>query len=291
MVAHDNWEVLETLLRLLDDQRNHIYLHIDSESNPPREITEFVTSLAELTLIPRRPVQWADYSQVAVTLDLLRAASDHDHFDYYHLLSGTDLPLKIGDDFHGHFTSTAVEYIGVVAHESWYSVRRLKFYHLFTSLRRYRTSKALKALDRLLEYAQRLIRVNRLRRHRDWTIYDGWSWFSITDELARFVTAQADEISRTFKWSIAPDELFMQTLVMNSNYRDRLHDISDLSRGSLRLIDWTRGSPYAFTRSDFQELQDSSALFARKFQGGAEFEIVRMWERHLLGGQATSGID
>lgn len=285
VMAHDNWDILKVLLRLLDDERNHIYLHIDIKARPPKEITNYRPESSRLTFIPRQSIRWADYSLVSVTLDLLKAATRDGHHDYYHLLSGVDLPLKVGDSFHDFFESTDVEYVGVVPNQVWYCVRRLRFYHPFVKLARYRKSKTLKVLDRLFEYIQRLVGVNRLRAHPAWLIYDGWQWFSITDLLARHVVAQEDEIANAFNWAVAPDELFMQTIVMNSSFKDRLYDIHDLRHGSLRQIDWERGSPHTYGLADLDELKQSPALFARKFAEGDAFEVVKQLEEHLLSDQ------
>lgn len=284
-MAHDNWGVLKVLLRLLDDPRNHIYLHIDSAASPPKEITDYSPTASSITFISRQSIRWADYSIVSVTLDLLKAATRDGHYDYYHLLSGVDLPLRVGDRFHDFFKSTDVEYVGVVPNEVWYSVRRLRFYHPFVKLARYRKSRILKVLDRLFEYAQRVVGVNRLRAHPAWLIYDGWQWFSITDLLARHVVAQENEIAHAFNWAIAPDELFIQTIVMNSSFKDRLYDMRDLRRGSLRQVDWERGSPYTYGLADLDELKQSPNLFARKFAEGDAFEVVMHLEKHLLSDQ------
>jgi len=124
----------------------------------------------------------------------------------------------------------------------------------------------LKVLDRLFEYVQMIFKVNRLR-NIDWKIIDGWSWFSITDNFCKYVLEHCEVINEIFKHSIASDELVFQTLAYNSEFYNTLYDTSDLKRGSMRYIDWSRGKPYVWGKnwSDFDELINSPFMFARKF--------------------------
>lgn len=81
---------------------------------------------------------------------------------------------------------------------------------------------------------------------------------------------------RRFRLTLAPDEIFLPTLVWNSPFRRSLYDTADPSRGSLRLIDWKRGSPYTWAEADFDELMHSSALFARKFSSASPALLQRL---------------
>lgn len=274
IMAHGNWQVLRILLELLDDARNDVFLHIDIKTQPPPAIMEYRPEWSTFKTIPSREVFWADYSQVRVTLDLLRQATGQGVHTYYHLLSGADLPLKSMDHIHEYFSCQTTEFVGVVPNETWYSVRRVAYNHFFTASSHYRTSKLLKGCDRLLEYLQRGLGVNRLRRYANLAIYDGWTWFSITHGCANFLLAQTSFIERLFARTIAPDELFMQTILMNSRYRDKLHDQTSLERGSMRHIDWKRGRPYTFRKEDLDELRNSSCMFARKFDEQVDLAVV-----------------
>lgn len=274
-MAHGNWQILHTLLELLDDPRNDVFLHVDKRAEPPSEIVQYRPEWSTFNIIPPKEVFWADFSQVQVTLDLLRQATVQGFHAYYHLLSGVDLPIKTMDHIHEYFAEQTTQFVGIVPHEVWYSVRRVKYYHPFTKCQRYRGSTLLKGGDRLLEYLQRGLGVNRLKPHADLAIYDGWQWFSITHAAAEFTLSQAPFIERLFTRTIAPDELFMQTIIMNSQYREKLHDPTNLSLGSMRHIDWVRGRPYTFRKEDLGELSSSPCMFARKFDERVDLSVVQ----------------
>lgn len=105
---------------------------------------------------------------------------------------------------------------------------------------------------------------------------NGANWFSITDELARFVLGQSAWIHSTFKNTRCADEIFLQTIVHNSEYAGRLFHprYDDTNQAIMRLIDWKRGSPYIWRISDKQELLQSNMLFARKFNSEVDRDII-----------------
>lgn len=274
IMAHNNWNILEKLLLLLDDKRNDIFLHIDARVTDFNENILSSIKYSKVTLIDRKPVYWADFSLVDVTCKLLKTAKSQHNYSYYHLLSGTDLPIKSKHYIYNFFESSGKEFIGIVPKEVYYSVRRVKFYHLFLHNRYYRNSMILKGFDRIFEYIQKFCGVNRLKANKD-KIMDGWTWFSITDDFCEFVLKNEAKINKMFSHTIASDELFMQTLAYNSEFRNRLYDMTDLKNGSMRFIDWQRGKPYTWgaESKDYELLINSPYLFARKFDKN-QFDIV-----------------
>ena len=267
IMAHDNWTILSKLLQLIDDPRHDIFLHIDAKSDTAN-LDIPILQYSVLTKIESKPVYWADFSQVETEMRLLKAASDGG-YSYYHLLSGVDMPLKTNNERYHFFENSGKNFVAIVPCESFYSVRRVKYFHPLLHNPFYRTCMFLKALDRIFEYTQRVSGVNRLRRS-SWKIIDGWQWFSIRHDLALAVIQQENSIKEMFHSSIASDELFLQTLIYNTpGFRETLYDEKNLKKGPMRYIDWQRGRPYTFggseTKSDYELLMNSPYMFARKF--------------------------
>ena len=50
------------------------------------------------------------------------------------------------------------------------------------------------------------------------------------------------------------DEMFLQTIVYNSSFKDKLYDkdYDDAGLGNQRYIDWKRGTPYTVRNEDFE---------------------------------------
>ena len=73
IMSHTQPELLKKLLELLDDERNDIYLHIDSKAKDFsfKEI-ESVLKKAKCYLTERTDVKWGSYSQIHCEMVLLR---------------------------------------------------------------------------------------------------------------------------------------------------------------------------------------------------------------------------
>ena len=81
---------------------------------------------------------------------------------------------------------------------------------------------------------------------------------------------------RFFEHVFVPDELFFQTIVMNSELRDTVEN------DDLRYLDWSREpAPVVFTRADLPALLGSGQLFARKFDETVDSDVLDVLDRHL----------
>lgn len=282
ILAHDNWDQLKNLVRLLDYKDNTIFIHIDKKAkNYNEKVIEEACQLSDIFHIQRKAVFWADYSLVDATIDLLKAATSTEHFAYYHLLSGRDLPLRSQDQIHDYFDNKKQEFIGFQPQKTDYAVSRLSYYYLFLHNPLYQDCLFFRGLNRLSILSQKMIGINRMK-NLNMPVFAGWQWFSITDNLALYLLNKNHEITKIFHHSLASDEMFVQTLAWNSPFKSMIHDLSDLSNGTQRCIDWERGKPYTYKIEDYEELMDSGLLFARKFDVNIDRKIVEKISNHLM---------
>lgn len=105
----------------------------------------------------------------------------------------------------------------------------------------------------------------------------GPNWVSITGEFARYIVEHKNEIRRTYKCSRCCDEVFLQTLLFNSQFSKNV-----CTKGCMRRIDWKRGNPYIFGINDFEELKSSDAWFARKLTLENSGELINKINVELL---------
>jgi hypothetical protein len=147
---------------------------------------------------------------------------------------------------------------------------RVGLYHLFQERLGRRSSCF---INRSFLFAQKLIGIN---RNKDCPFYKGTNWFSITDGFARYVIAHEGWVRRVFRFTQCCDEVFLQTLLMMSPYRDNRYwmPMDNNMNAMMRLIDWDRGSPYIFTMKDWDEIMASEMLFCRKFDGAVDSRII-----------------
>jgi hypothetical protein len=302
--AHGSWDLLEKALALYDDARNDLYLHIDANSQSvPFERLEGACRRSRVEFVRRVPIVYASYSICDATFELLEAATRRRSYDYYHLVSGQDLPLASQDRIHDFFRGALKEVggrrvpVNFVSlwggpdrvHQSYWT----RFYAYNPWIRharaRHRPLRTLFFLNRCTRRLQYRLRAG--RKTEPYPYYFGDSWCSITDALARHVLARRAWCEEKFSRHVfCPDEAFIQTLVMNSDLRGTLHsDVVDegpsRSRRCLRLIDWgrmeNRMSPRVWRREDFDILASSDCLFARKFDPQVDAAVIDRWIRRL----------
>lgn len=272
ILAHNEFEVLQKLLQALDDERNDVFIHFDAKIH---SLPLLSMKRSKLYIIRNRvKVYWADFSMVQAELNLLQEAVRQDAYDYFHFLSGVDMPLKPQDEIHRFFEAHAGrEFIDYCLYDVEDELtRKMKRWHLFP--------KDFKNIGRL-NRVTRSLRALFLRiqigfgwyRNRTLDFKKGSQWCSITGAFARYLLEHQADISRIFTHTFCPDEVMMQTLCWNSPFREHLYDVSTDYKGHMRLIDWGRGRPYVWQESDWDELLASDRLFARKFSA-RQLEIV-----------------
>lgn len=286
IMAHNQPELLACLLKALDHADNDIYLHLDRKMPAfDRAALESQVVKGRLCILPERlDVKWGEYSQIRCELTLLAAASKQPHA-YYHIMSGVDFPLKPQEQIHKFFRENAgTEFVQFYAPQVGKDVKnRVEKRHFFIKRRELKTLPE-KIFGKLLMLLQ--LPMDRTRR-LGMTLQKGANWCSITHELACYVLSREAFIRKTFRHSLCGDEVFLQTLVYNSEFRHRVvgENYCDNYRNICYLIDWDRGTPYEFTEEDYDLLMGSDMLFARKFNWNKDRKIVLRLLDAVTGGE------
>lgn len=270
-MAHEQPEVLLALLQLLDDARNDIFLHIDRKAKDVEvALLGYTPKRAGFHRIqPAQKVYWGDLSQVRAEYLCFEEARKVGKYAYYHLISGVDMPIVAMDAFHAFFEKhQGREFVSFWMDEGHRHDlhKKVSRHYLFTRflkknhdllLHRITTPirKSVLAVEKALHYE---------RRHRV-AFHKGFNWCSVTDEFCAYLLSEKQNLLRLFRRTLCPDEIYKQTCVWHSPFRDRLFDTEDPERGCMRRVDWKRGSPYVWQAEDLDELLASGFLFARKF--------------------------
>lgn len=287
-MAHGSWEILKTLVSMLDDERNDIFLHIDKKSNLlaahggdapccKEAANALVVVKAHLFVLENRvDVRWGNLSQIKAEYALFEEALKHGPYAYYHLLSGQDLPIKTQDFIHHFFDEhQGTEFIGFTHGEEfeWDCRRKMMRYWILTRFTRTKWGFVNAVTKRLDKYLSLFLSLFLHRSKIDFA--KGANWISITQKCMEYVVSQKTFVMKRFNHTFCPDEFFVQTLVWNNpELRQSLYSETDEYEGCMRLIDWNRGNPYVWTMADREELQASQRLFARKFDM-AHYDIVK----------------
>lgn len=283
IMAHNEWRVLNTLLQLIDDERNDIFLHIDRKVKVlPKLYTCQKTKLQIIST--RNDVHWGDISQIRTEMVLFETAYQHGPYAYYHLLSGADLPLKSQDEIHQFFTeNNGKEFVGFFQgkyHEddTW---RKVSKYHVLMGW-----NKRCPFVPKWKMIVGQLIRHILLKiqfavgycRPMEVEFKKGHNWTSTTQQFVELLLSQKDFIIKRFDNIQCPDEIYKQTVIWNSPLRENLYNTTDDRLGAMRFIDWERGEPYAWQDSDVEELINSPYMFARKISGKQKILVQALLE-------------
>lgn len=271
ILAHNNFTLLEKLLKLLDDERNDLFIHVDNKiANFQEDRFKKCVVKSNIEFVtPRIDVKWGHVNLVQAEFLLFRKANEFGHYSYYHLISGVDLPIKSQDYIHEFFEkNNGKELVGF----STDSYKDLKYkvtkIHIGTSYFKLKTlllRKFVFFFDKSFALVQRLLGYNVVKLNEDFILAKGCNWVSVTGDFVTYLLTKETECLKMYKHSICPDEIFIHTVLYNSVFRKNILPADDEYSGCMRLIDWKRGNPYIYTKDDFEELISSDRLFARKF--------------------------
>ena len=274
ILAHNNFYTLKVLLKLLDNENNDIYIHIDKKTrNVPKEEILSVVQKSNLHWVTPIKTYWGHSSLVNAELKLIKTAILNVEYEYLHLISGVDLPLKKQSEIHKFFEDNkGKEFVGFSNLKNNYE-DRVKYYYW---LQKYeKNSKIIAKLQETLTKFQKILKVNRLK-NSNINIQKGCQWVSITGDFAKYIIKQEKWIQKFFANTNCSDELLMQTILINSPFAKNIYNKNDEYKSCLREIDWERGSPYVWKKEDKDILLSSNNIFARKFDENVDKEIMKI---------------
>lgn len=287
ILAHNNFYILERLVKLLDYEFNDIYIHIDKKVRDFRfNYFKNIVTKSKIFFVKRFNIKWGGYNQVKAELELLEEASKK-NYAYYHILSGVDMPLKKPEEIYNFFKkNNGKEFVNIekISNNSWRDTEiknRVKLYHFLDNIINLRSeNKLIILLKNIYSHILNLQVKLGINRYKD-DIWYGSNWCSITNECVKYILENKKLIKKMYKFTHAADELFIQNIVANNS--KLMNNIFKWEKDSnVRLIDWNRGTPYVFNSCNFEELINSDMLFARKFDCNIDKEIVDKIYAYLM---------
>ncbi|MEQ2039623.1 beta-1,6-N-acetylglucosaminyltransferase [Mediterraneibacter gnavus] len=287
IIAHKDNDTLKSLIEMIDDAHNDIYLHMDKKNSSynPSEIEKIVKK-SNIFHTRRTNVKWGGYSLVNAELILFEMAASKGKYKYYHLISGEDLPLKSQEEIHDYFDKNgSKEYVGFFKESPETIENRYRKYHFFQEYIGRNSKSGLKdiILRKMEELCLKIQKIGgeKWKRNADIQFYKGSQWVSITDDFVRYILSNMKRIKKIYKYTIIPDESFIQTIAMNSYYKNKLSTGNE-NEATMRLIDWERGNPYIYKKEDLLILRNCDSLFARKFSDLVDKEIIIELKKNVI---------
>lgn len=290
IIAHTDNHCLQTLVNLVDDERNDIFILLDKKGDSSI-LKDIHSEKSNLYILPRNiDIRWGDISQVKAELALFeKVISTGKSYKFIHLLSGQDLPLHTQDYIHNFCKSLkeGTNLIGFSKGES--NIKDLeyktKYRHILTRYYKHpnRYIRFICAVIRkLFIFTQKTSRLSRSLSTDLSFFYKGCNWVSISQQFAQYLVENKKYILYRFRFVKCADEIYKQSLILSSPFKDTVNIEDSEFHGAMRKIDWRRGDPYIWKNEDFNELITSEELFARKFSSDVDINIINQLQNYLL---------
>lgn len=251
--------ILERLVKNLDYVDNDLYIHIDKKSICTGTVS---CKKSRVFFVKRDDLRWGDVSLVEKELEIVEECVKKFDYQYIHLVSGSDLPVKSSKYIHEFCNRHAgKQFIGFSCVDSHEIKIKAGVYHPFP--RRFKSNNIVIRLIRFFCVKFQLL--SGVTRKNTERIQKGPQWFSITGDFAKVLLSYKEDIVKRYKYTFCPDELFIQTIVMSTDFNNALYDTEDEWNGCMRYVEWNNNILMPINRGNIEKAFLSDAFFARKF--------------------------
>lgn len=212
---------------------------------------------------------------------MLKKAIENKNYNYFHLISGNDFPIKSAKEIYDFFKSKyPLEFVNFES-KDLQDVKKEFYYYKNFFMNKYKKNIVYKIANKVLLKLQKIFKL-KINENIDFKV--GCNWFSITDEFAKYLIEKENWVINTYRYSRSSDESFVQTILYNSEFINKLYNnkFDNDFDACKRLIDWNRGNPYTFKSSDYNEIINSKAMFVRKVNEDIDKDLIIKLEKKLF---------
>lgn len=277
LLCHKNPKQINLFIEYMQHEAIDIFIHVDKKSG----IIGKLAKKENVYLLPdkkRIDVDWASFSQIKATHNLIMFARKRGNYDYYWLCSGQDFPLKSCEDIVDFFSKKNTNFINLfdskhnnLGKNNNYDKRNSIYYFDFLMGREKWKSIARRIyviISGGYNYTFPWLR----RKYRNFKFYFGSQWWCINKKTMNWIIEyekRNKDYIRYFSHCSTPDESYYHTLIMNSPYALDCEDY-------LHYVIWPSGeaSPKVLTMDDKNLLINSDSLMARKFDLDVDAKII-----------------
>jgi hypothetical protein len=284
------------LLRLIDKLNTDdvsFFIHIDkkTDSQVAHQLVTQLQDLAKVSFIKRYNSAWGSFDIVKATLEGIKLiAKASTHFDYIVNLSGQDYFIKSNEQIKNFFEENKgrefLEYFSLPC-SKWKGggFRRVEYWHIpwkddyfaFPEKREFKSP-----ISSLFYSFLTSVFFKKRKLNENFPLYGGSQFWCLTGECVKWInefTKQNPKFVNSFNYTFCTDEMFFQTLILNSPFKDKVVN------EHLRYIDWDNIDAYhprILTRNDFEKIKQSKKLFARKFDLTIDQDILDLIDQNNI---------
>ncbi len=283
ITAYQDFPMLERLIGRFVDF--HVYIHIDKKT--VRLHREQVSALKKkfiqkdnVHFYTRYTVGWGSYNHLLAVLYLLKKVARNDFVTYVHIISGQDYPARTIADFsvfdksrdiylnHFHLADTTADIQSRYNQKHWFASILPILGHFYRRIDSYIFRHFPCPVHKIGEFD-----FNHL--------YKGLVWASMPLDVIHFICKYSASLrGRMFLFDLRfceiPEELFLQTVIMNSTYRD------SVQADNLCYSLWKEKNgciPAILDADDYEDIKNSRAYFCRKIDSVISKELIESLDK------------
>ena len=212
-------------IETLSYEKDSFFIHVDKRV----EITDFKRLIQRENvcfLEKRYSSYWGGFNAIKAIMELIRLANNSGDYDRFVLLQGQDYPLVSNAEIHSFF-------------EEKRQIEFCKGRNISTSAKKADYIKCAcfwmqdvdgvlgKAISGVLSRINNIGLKYRSKYYKGKPIYHGWAQFALTKRCVNFLLKTYDNeksYNNYMKHRFPPDELYIPTLIHNSQFRNNVDD-------------------------------------------------------------------
>lgn len=283
MMVHNNPEQINYFInQVLQYPESYVYIHVDKKGI---QIIPKIFKHCRVKILEEHvDGKWGDYTQIQMVNSLMRNAINDKEFDYYSLHSGGDLLIRPVNEL--------VEFLRNTGKYGYYLCSELPSEWQYggglgrIALKWPKIFRVACKKNSIIRYARSIYGkmygagvIKGRKLPEKYSYYGGDAWFTISRDCALdyidFIDSNED-FNELFYNALCSDEIYYASIFQMCKKDRAVWD-----HNSLRYIDWENrgqklgvGSPNTCDMSFLQQIEQSDAFFARKFDCNHDSDII-----------------
>ncbi|MBD2077889.1 hypothetical protein H6F86_29175 [Phormidium sp. FACHB-592] len=269
VLVHQYPAQLVRLVHKLKTENTSFFIHIDRKAAPSiyHAIVNEIGNLPDVYLLKRHNCYWGELGHVNATIEGIKALlNSKTVFDYTVLVTGQCYPLKANSAIEMFLNAqqgfSLMEHFPLPSSWQW----RIEKWHIRFFSKKFMVPKRQSNLSIKRRFPSGL------------EPFCGSAYWCLSRECIEYIDKflhHNHNFINFFRFSFAPDEMFFQTILLNSPLKHTI--IND----NYWYIKWlpAAANPIVLGVADFETMTTSSKLFARKFDATQDPEILDRLDR------------
>lgn len=277
IIGYQDFDFVMSNIEELDDDF-YVFIHWDSRYPITKEQQEWVDSKPNVTLGQVFECNWGSFGIVKAEIWLCEQALKTDA-QVFHLISDSDMMIPNVETFKEYWKDRKTSYMNYVKRDmkqdtsAW---RSMAFYHRIDKYDYHHNEEDRELYKKEIEEQ---VQNKQYRELPDVELYSGSQWWSLQRDKIEYLVSQKDFIYKTWVDTRVPDEMFVQTVIMNGPEEVK-KNIHNANKRFLMWIMKNGNCPAVLDTKDFRNIihswKTSNNLFVRKLRPSVSMDLIEV---------------